>query len=182
MTKYIIDRRLNPKGKSVSNRQRFIRRAKKHLTERVRKNVVDRSITDKGEESISIPTDGIREPTFGTDHETGEYNFVLPGNKEFTRGDQIPKPKGGAGGSGAGGAVAGRGGGGGRRDVPRLGLLAHLLRSLFYSNNGATEVGLKAFGRRVLRPQCFCNGRATPFVDDLAQVGTHRDALDHDAA
>ena len=65
---------------------------------------------------------------------------------------------------------------------PRLGLLAHLLRSLFYSNNGATEVGLKAFGRRVLRPQCFCNGRARPFIDDLAQVGTHRDALDHDAA
>lgn len=109
MTKYIIDRRLNPKGKSVSNRQRFIRRAKKHLTERVRKNVVDRSITDKGEESISIPTDGIREPTFGTDHETGEYNFVLPGNKEFTRGDQIPKPKGGAGGSGAGGDAGDQG-------------------------------------------------------------------------
>ena len=104
MTKYIIDRRKNPKGKSVSNRQRFIRRAKKHLTDKVRKNVVDRSITDKGEESISIPTDGIREPTFGTDHKTGEHDFVLPGNKEFTPGDQIPKPQGGQGGGGGGDA------------------------------------------------------------------------------
>lgn len=102
MTKYIIDRRKNPKGKSISNRQRFIRRAKKHLTDKVRKNVVDRSITDKGEESISIPTDGIREPTFGNDHKTGEHDFVLPGNKEFTPGDQIPKPQGGQGGGGGG--------------------------------------------------------------------------------
>ena len=59
MSKYIIDRRKNPKGKSISNRQRFIRRAKKHLSERIHKNVVKRSITDKGEENISIPTDGI---------------------------------------------------------------------------------------------------------------------------
>jgi hypothetical protein len=104
MTKYIIDRRLNPKGKSISNRQRFIRRAKKHLTERVRKNVVDRSITDKNEEKISIPTDGIREPTFGTDHKTGKHDFVLPGNKEFLPGDTIPKPKAGQGAGGGGDA------------------------------------------------------------------------------
>ena len=109
MTKYIIDRRLNPKGKSISNRQRFIRRAKKHLTDRVRKNEVDRSITDKNEEKISIPTDGIREPTFGTDHKTGEHDFVLPGNKEFTRGDTIPKPKSGQGGSGPGGDASDQG-------------------------------------------------------------------------
>ena len=52
MSIYIIDRRKNPKGKSISNRQRFIRRAKKHLSERIHKNVVKRSITDKGEENI----------------------------------------------------------------------------------------------------------------------------------
>ena len=77
MSKYIIDRRKNPKGKSISNRQRFIRRAKKHLSERIHKNVVKRSITDKGEENISIPTDGIQEPSFNHDSATGDYDFVL---------------------------------------------------------------------------------------------------------
>ena len=104
MSKYIIDRRKNPKGKSISNRQRFIRRAKKHLSERIHKNVVNRSITDKGEESISIPTDGIQEPSFNHDSATGDYDFVLPGNKEFIKGDTIGKPPKGAGGGGGGDA------------------------------------------------------------------------------
>jgi len=104
MSKYIIDRRLNPKGKSISNRQRFIRRAKKHLSERIHKNVVNRSITDKGEESISIPTDGIQEPIFGNDHTTGDYDFILPGNKDFIKGDKIDKPRGGSGNGGGPGA------------------------------------------------------------------------------
>ena len=102
MSKYIIDRRKNPKGKSISNRQRFIRRAKKHLSERIHKNVVKRSITDKGEENISIPTDGIQEPSFNHDSATGDYDFVLPGNKEFIKGDTIGKPPKGAGGGGGG--------------------------------------------------------------------------------
>ena len=104
MSKYIIDRRKNPKGKSISNRQRFIRRAKKHLSERIHKNVVKRSITDKGEENISIPTDGIQEPSFNHDSTTGDYDFVLPGNKEFIKGDTIGKPPKGAGGGGGGDA------------------------------------------------------------------------------
>ena len=99
MTKYIIDRRLNPKGKSLSNRQRFIRRAKKYLKERIHKNIIDRSITDKGKESISIPTGGINEPIFGTNPKTGNYDFILPGNKDFLVGDKIKKPEGGKGGS-----------------------------------------------------------------------------------
>ena len=106
MSKYIIDRRKNPKGKSISNRQRFIRRAKKHLSERIHKNVVNRSITDKGEESISIPTDGIQEPSFNHDSSTGDYDFVLPGNQDFTKGDTIAKPQGGGGGSGGGGEAS----------------------------------------------------------------------------
>ena len=92
MKKYIIDRRLNPKGKSLSNRQRFIRRTKKYLKERIHKNIVNRSITDKGKEDVSIPIDGISEPSFQTDPKTGEYDFVLPGNKDFLPGDKIKKP------------------------------------------------------------------------------------------
>jgi uncharacterized sporulation protein YeaH/YhbH (DUF444 family) len=112
MSKYIIDRRKNPKGKSLSNRQRFIRRAKKHLTERIHKNIVKRSITDKGEESISIPTDGIQEPSFNNDGKTGDYDFVLPGNQDFIKGDTIEKPPAGGGGGGAGQGEASDSGGG----------------------------------------------------------------------
>jgi hypothetical protein len=61
---------------------------------------VKRSITDKGEENISIPTDGIQEPSFNHDSSTGDYDFVLPGNKEFIKGDTIGKPPKGAGGGG----------------------------------------------------------------------------------
>jgi uncharacterized sporulation protein YeaH/YhbH (DUF444 family) len=46
----IVDRRLNPQGKSLSNRQRFIRRAKKELTEAVRKASGQRKIADLGDE------------------------------------------------------------------------------------------------------------------------------------
>lgn len=90
--KFIIDRRKNPKGKSLSNRQRFIRRVKEHLRERVKKNIVKRSISDQGSEDISIPIDDISEPSFGYDQETGDYDIILPGNKKFLPGDKLPKP------------------------------------------------------------------------------------------
>ena len=50
----IVDRRLNPQGKSLSNRQRFIRRAKKELTEAVRKASGERKITDMGDETAGL--------------------------------------------------------------------------------------------------------------------------------
>jgi len=109
MTKYIIDRRLNPPGKSLSNRQRFIRRAKKYLKERIHKNIVNRSITDKGKENVNIPTGGISEPTFETDPKTGDYDFVLPGNKDFLPGDKIKKPEEGEGGGGGQASSSGEG-------------------------------------------------------------------------
>jgi uncharacterized sporulation protein YeaH/YhbH (DUF444 family) len=107
---YIIDRRLNPGGKSLANRQRFLRRAKAQIQRAVRQTAGDRDITDleRGGE-ISIPADGVREPNFRRSGEGGVNNHILPGNKRFIEGDTIERPPGGA---GEGGSGAGNGGGG----------------------------------------------------------------------
>ena len=93
----ILDRRLNPKKKSLDNRQRFLLRARGEVKEAVRKAREGRSITDTGEEKITIPTKGISEPTFHHNRRTGRTYHVIPGNKEYVRGDEIPRPQGGGG-------------------------------------------------------------------------------------
>jgi len=98
----IIDRRLNPKGKSLANRQRFLRRARQQILKAVRDASGERSITDiAGGERISIPMDGLREPSFHRASEGGVRDHVVPGNKEYVVGDRIPRPpaRGGDGGS-----------------------------------------------------------------------------------
>lgn len=97
-----IDRRLNAKGKSTVNRQRFIERYKKQIKKAVSDAVTRRSVTDidKGEE-VSIPTRDITEPVF-RQGQGGIRDRVHPGNDQFTRGDQIERPKGGQGGGGSG--------------------------------------------------------------------------------
>lgn len=96
---YFIDRRLNPKGKSLGNRQRFLRRAKAQIRDAVQKSLKDAAVADIGKErKISISTKGTKEPRFRLDPKAaGERDFVLPGNKEFMPGDEIKKPQGGAG-------------------------------------------------------------------------------------
>lgn len=96
----IIDRRQQGKQKSAVNRQRFLKRFRKHIKEAVSDAVSKRSITDmeRGEE-ISIPKKDISEPIF-RQGSGGKHRRVLPGNKEFIRGDRIDRPKGGDGGGG----------------------------------------------------------------------------------
>ena len=94
----VIDRRVNGKNKSAVNRQKFIRRYKKHLKEAVEEAVSKRSITDMEHgEKINIPAKDIAEPTFGVGS-GGRQEQVLPGNKEFVSGDRIARPQGGGGG------------------------------------------------------------------------------------
>lgn len=90
-----IDRRLNPKGKSLANRQRFIRRARAEIKEAVQKSLKDRTVSDFAkDQKISIPTKSTKEPRFRHDHAAGgEHDRVLPGNKDFVEGDQIKKPR-----------------------------------------------------------------------------------------
>ena len=90
-----IDRRLNPKGKSLANRQRFIRRARAEIREAVQKTLKDRSVADLAKkQKISIPSRGTKEPRFHHDPMAGgEHERVLPGNRDFVEGDQIKKPR-----------------------------------------------------------------------------------------
>ena len=97
---FLIDRRSNPKQKSAVNRQRFLRRYRAQIQKAVAENLHGRHITDhdKGEK-ISIPTRDTREPVL-RHGPGGKVTHVVPGNKEFTRGDQIARPRGGGGGAG----------------------------------------------------------------------------------
>lgn len=100
---HFIDRRPNPKGKSLGNRQRFLRRARQRVKEMVDKSVRDRSIKESsskgltGGERITIPAKGIKEPRMILSNEGGVRHRVFPGNKEFVVGDSFPRPKSGQG-------------------------------------------------------------------------------------
>lgn len=99
---HVIDRRLNGKQKSLVNRQRFLQRYRKQIKQSVEKAVNNRSITniDKGEQ-ITIPKGDTDEPIFR--HDNGGYQQqVFPGNKEFSSGDRLARPKGGGQGGGPG--------------------------------------------------------------------------------
>jgi uncharacterized sporulation protein YeaH/YhbH (DUF444 family) len=93
---HIIDRRLNPGGKSLENRQRFLRRAKAQVQSAVKKSSQDRDIKDvlEGGE-VSIALDGMDEPRFR--REGGARDMVLPGNKKFVEGDMLPRSSEGGG-------------------------------------------------------------------------------------
>jgi uncharacterized sporulation protein YeaH/YhbH (DUF444 family) len=108
---HFIDRRLNPKGKSLGNRQRFLRRARAQIRDAVQKSLKDAAVgeIDKARK-IKISTQGTSEPRFRLDPaEGGEHDFVLPGNKQYTPGDEIKKPPSGAGGGGKDAALSGDG-------------------------------------------------------------------------
>jgi len=105
----ILDRRLNPRGRSLPNRQRFLRRAKALVQEAVRDASARRDIrdADAGGE-VTIPLHGIREPSFHFGS-GGIRDHVLPGNKEYREGDEIPRPPEGGGGGGSEGSPDGGG-------------------------------------------------------------------------
>jgi uncharacterized sporulation protein YeaH/YhbH (DUF444 family) len=94
----IIDRRPNPKGKSLANRQRFIDRArgevKRALSDALKRRKVGES---DGGEKVSIPTRGITEPMFHRASSGGWRDYIVPGNKKFVVGDTIERPPSGDG-------------------------------------------------------------------------------------
>lgn len=106
---YLIDRRLNGKNKSAVNRQRFLRRYKKHIQKAVYDAVGKRSITDIDQgEKITIPSQDVGEPVLGHGP-GGKRSIVHPGNKEFVAGDKVPRPSGGGGGGGGSGQASNSG-------------------------------------------------------------------------
>ena len=82
---HFVDRRLNPKGKSLGNRQRFLRRARAQIRDAVQKSLKDAGVADIGKDrKIKISTKGTKEPRFRLDpRASGERDFVLPGNKDL---------------------------------------------------------------------------------------------------
>jgi uncharacterized sporulation protein YeaH/YhbH (DUF444 family) len=96
----VIDRRLNPKDKSLGNRQRFLRRAREELKRNIRDQIRTGKIADAdAEHSVSMPAKGTGEPSFDNAGNSGRRDGVLPGNREFTPGDRIPKADEGGGAS-----------------------------------------------------------------------------------
>ena len=110
MNMNIVDRRANPKGKSLSNRQRFLARARVEVKSAVQEALRKRKVADVGHgEKVAIPTRGISEPIFHHNRRTGRSDHVVPGNKEYLRGDEIPRPNGGEGQGGREGSPDGSG-------------------------------------------------------------------------
>ena len=106
----IVDRRPNPKGKSLGNRRRFIERARAEVKGAVMDALRKRKITDtESGEKVSIPTKGIDEPSFRHSRSGGKRHYVVPGNKEHVVGDEIERPQGGQGGKGGDPADSGEG-------------------------------------------------------------------------
>lgn len=94
----IIDRRLNPGGKSFANRQRFLRRARAQVRKAVREASSSRSIKDAGKGGeVSIPSGGVHEPHLHRSRQGGVRDYVLPGNKKYIEGDSIARPQQGGG-------------------------------------------------------------------------------------
>jgi len=93
-----IDRRLNPKDKSLGNRQRFLRRAREDLKRSIRDGIRSGKISDADSaQAVVLPKKGTDEPRFKEAKNTGRREHILPGNKHFSPGDRLPKPSGGAG-------------------------------------------------------------------------------------
>jgi uncharacterized protein len=95
----IIDRRQNPRGKNLPNRQRFLRRTARNI-----RRYLDRTfsgdITGSSDQEVRVDQDDVAEHSFGYDYKTGDWDRVLPGNRDFVVGDKIPRPRSGQGGGG----------------------------------------------------------------------------------
>ena len=102
----IIDRRLNPRDKTIKNRQKFIERSREQIKKSVKDAIDSGNIADIENGKARIRVKGISEPEFTIDPKSGNKKYVLPGNKEHIVGDKQDKEKDG---QGQGGTAGGRG-------------------------------------------------------------------------
>ncbi|MBO1073341.1 YeaH/YhbH family protein [Roseomonas marmotae] len=98
----IVDRRPNPKGKILSDRQRFLQRAREQVRKAVADSIASRRVADIGssdsKDQVKVRSSGTAEP-FLRHGPGGRRDIVVPGNERFVPGDRIPS-SGGAGGRG----------------------------------------------------------------------------------
>jgi uncharacterized protein len=110
MAYYFVDRRLNPKDKSLGNRRRFLKRVRSQVKKAVDEAISSRGIADIGQgQGVVVPREGMSEPSFQQAREGGRREQVFTGNKVFRAGDQIEKPGGGGRGGGRQGSATGEG-------------------------------------------------------------------------
>ena len=87
--------------KSLGNRQRFLRRARaRGQARRSTRRSPKRSASPtsaRAAQGLDLRPRARRAALPSRSRDSGERDFVLPGNKEFVAGDQIEKPKGGGG-------------------------------------------------------------------------------------
>lgn len=106
----IIDRRSQGQSKAKINRKKFLDRYKKAVKRSVEQSDKGKGITDILDgRDISIRPDTIDEPQWTPDPKSGDKDRVLPGNKQYNKGDKINKPQGGNGESGRQGSDSGEG-------------------------------------------------------------------------
>jgi uncharacterized protein len=105
----IVDRRADPPGRGAINRERFIRRFKDDIKRAADEEFGKRSIKEVGKGGrITIPGRGLAEPHLTHDPDSGDRDFVLPGNHDFLPGDTVERPPRGEG-EGGDGEEAGSG-------------------------------------------------------------------------
>ena len=121
---HIVDRRLNPRGKSLANRQRFLRRAKALMRQAVHENSSSRSIKRRraGRRGHASPPTACANPRSAARPRAACATTCCPATRSYVEGDTIPRPQGGAGGHGQRGQP-------GRRRRGRVPLRAHRARS-----------------------------------------------------
>ncbi len=107
----IIDRRPNPHGKNLENRQRVLTRARAAVAKATRAAIDQGTLREVGrDQAVTIPADALHEPSFHTVFSAGRRSIVLSGNKEFSAGDRLKRPQNDAGAGGGSGDGSGQGG------------------------------------------------------------------------
>ena len=168
----IIDRRLNDKNKSATNRERFIRRYSDQVKRAIDGMVSDRSIKDmeKGGD-VRIPVIDISEPALRHGR-GGDREMVHPGNRTFNQGDRVQRPESGAGRGGEGGSGQGEG-----TDSFEFSLSREEFMKLFFDDlelpNLARNITGSVADRKLKRAGYTRHGAAT----NLSVVRSLRNAL-----
>ena len=152
---HLIDRRLNDRGKSAVNRERFLRRYKTQIRKPVRRwsaSASSRTWSSGGE--VRVRKKDISEPTFNFGR-GGDREHVLPGNREYVAGDHIPRPEGG----GGGGGDASEGGDGDTQDEFVFSLSREEFMQIFFDDLELPRLARTEFGTAEHSRAC---ARASP--------------------
>ena len=182
---HIVDRRLNPSGKNLANRQRFMRRAKSLIRKAVHESSASRSIKDADQAGeVALPAQGVHEPSFHRSASGGLRDHLLPGNKQYIEGDTIPRPQGGAGGGGSEGSPDGEGQDDFRFALSRDEFVDLFLEDLELPGPGKAPRGRqrkrvlasrRLFGHRLAgQPRAAAHGAQQPVAADCAEAAEAR--------